>query len=185
MNWKGTAVMILAVAVTLAACSVDPTTSDEYRAVEQELAAGEQQLAEQKAELSAALVALEDLSEARTADRVPADVAAVIEGWWAANERADGSVVDLYTPTGHHLYGNQKISLENLASHLNAPGYTAEWITEPYLIAAEPAGRYVVTRGIRTSSGGMSWATALTFEIVTSPDGDLKIAQTDFTYVGG
>lgn len=185
MNWRGTPVMILVVAVTLAGCSVDPTTSDEYRAVEQELAASEQQLAEQRAELSAALVALEDLSEAKTVDRVPADVAAVIDGWWAANERADGSVVDLYEPTGYHLYGDQKISLENLAGHLNAPGYTAEWIAEPHLIAAEPAGRYVVTRGIRTSSGGMSFASALTFEIVTMPDGDLKIAHSDFAYVEG
>ena len=44
-----------------------------------------------------------------------------------------------------------------------------EWITDPYLIAAEPEGRYVVTRGLRTTLGDQSFASALTFEILDVP----------------
>ena len=117
------------------------------------------------------------------ATEVPADVADLIDEWWAANDRADGSVVDLYRPTGYHMYGEQKVTLQELPSHFSTPGYTAESIAGPFLIAAEPEGRYVVTQGIRTSSGSQSFASALTFEIHETTDGELKITQTDFVFV--
>jgi hypothetical protein len=184
MKWRNAFTMILVLAMALAACSNDPTASDEYQDLEQELAAAEQQLTERTGELSEALADLDELAvQGESAMEIPTEVTALIDEWWAANERADGSVIELYRPTGYHLYGDERISLEDLPSHLNAPGYNAEWITEPYLVAAEPEGRYVVTRGIRTSSPSASWATALTFEIVTMPDGEMRIAQTDFTYV--
>ena len=94
-----------------------------------------------------------------------------------------GSVTDLYLPSGYHMYGEQKITHDELAAHFSIPGYTAESISGPFLIAAEPEGRYVVTQGIRTSAGSQSWASALTFEIGEMPDGELKIWQTDFLYV--
>jgi len=184
MRWKIALGSVLVMVVALSACASDPTASDEYLALEEELVAAEQQLSDTAANLAEALASLDEATaESGATMEIPAEVVALIDEWWAANDRGDGSVVDLYMPSGYHLYGDEKIALDDLASHLNAPGYTAEWITEPYLMAAEPEGRYVVTRGIRTSSGGISWATALTFEIMAMPDGELKIAQTDFTYV--
>ena len=38
----------------------------------------------------------------------PAELAALIDDWYAANERGDGSVLDLYVPEGYHLYGDQR-----------------------------------------------------------------------------
>jgi len=166
---KLTTAMALSLAMAISACGGDVTTSDEYQALEQEVAALEQQLAEMN-------------TESDVSPEVPADVVALLDEWWAANERADGSVVDLYRSTGYHLYGDERISLDGLAAHFSAPGWTNEWITEPYLVAAEPDGRYVVTRGVRNSSGSESAASALTFEIMTSA-GELKIAQTGWTYV--
>ena len=34
---------------------------------------------------------------APSGESVPAEVVAVLDEWWAANDRADGSVADLYT----------------------------------------------------------------------------------------
>jgi hypothetical protein len=184
MRWKIALGSVLVMVVALSACASDPTASDEYLALEEKLVTTEQQLSDTAANLAEALASLDEATvESGATMEIPAEVVALIDEWWAANDRGDGSVVDLYMPSGYHLYGDEKIALDDLASHLNAPGYTAEWITEPYLMAAEPEGRYVVTRGVRTGYGGMSWATALTFEILTMPDGELKIAQTDFTYV--
>jgi ABC-type Fe3+ transport system substrate-binding protein len=35
----------------------------------------------------------------------PEELAALIDNWYAANDRADGSVLDLHVPEGYHLYG--------------------------------------------------------------------------------
>ena len=115
--------------------------------------------------------------EAKGGMEVPTEVAAVLDEWWAANERRDGSVADLYTASGYHLYGDQKIPRDSLAVHLNS-AITPEWSTEPFLIVAdESRGRYVVTRGVHVAGA----TSALTFEILTMTDGELKIAQTDWT----
>lgn len=167
-----TTVLALALVASVSACGEDVTTSDEYQALEQEVAALEQQLSDLSVE------------SAEASSEVPAGVVAVLDEWWAANDRRDGSVVELYLPTGYHLYGDQRIALDELAAHLSAPGWTSEWITEPYLIAAEPEGRFVVTRGVRNSLGThSSSASALTFEILTSAEGELRIAQTAWVYV--
>jgi hypothetical protein len=155
----------LAVALALAAgaCGQDVTESDEYQTLEQQLVATEVELAE---------------AQAATLPEVPAEVLAFLDEWWAANERDDGSVTDLYTVSGYHLYGDEKISRNDLAAHLNT-ALSPEWITEPYLIVADRSrGRYVVTRGMRSGT----WASALTFEIVAMADGELKLAQTAWTY---
>lgn len=191
MRWKQILTAMLVASTVIVACSSDPTTSVEYEALAKdldatkaELVARDAALASTEAELAAAL---EEVEEAASTDDpatdIPAGVEALMDEWWAANERADGSVADLYRIGGYHVYGAQRIGLDDLASHLNTPGYSAEWITEPYLLANEPEGRYVVVRGIRTTSGSSSYASVLTFEIMTMPDGDLKIAQTDFVYV--
>jgi hypothetical protein len=184
MRWKTVLGSMLVMVVALSACASDPTASDEYVALEEELVATEQQLSDTATDLAAALASLDEATaESGATMEVPAKVVALIDEWWAANERGDGSVADLYRPSGYHLYGDEKIALEDLAGHFNTPGYKAEWITEPYLIANQPEGRYVVTRGVRTATGGRSWDSVFTFEILTMPGGELKIAQTDFMYV--
>jgi hypothetical protein len=175
--------LVLVIAVVLTACATDPTTSDEDTALEQQLAATQQELAttqQQLSDITQELSAAEAELEQTTTTEVPADVVALIDKWWAANERGDGSVADLYQPSGYHVYGAELIPRSGLAAHFNTPSYTKEWITEPYLIAAEPEGRYVVARGLKVSSGSMSWTSAFVFEIVTSRDDELQIAQTDW-----
>ena len=159
--------MTLVLALIAGACAGDVTESDEYQDLEAELAAVEQRLIDTGAEL-------------------PADVAVVIEEWWAANERGDGSVSDLYLPSGYHLYGDQKILGDALTAHFSNGSWTSERIAGPYLVVAEPEGRYVVTLGVRNTlgEGVSSAASALTFEIVTRA-GELKIAETGWTSVSG
>ncbi len=159
--------MTLVLALIAGACAGDVTESDEYQDLEAELAAVEQRLIDTGAEL-------------------PADVAVVIEEWWAANERGDGSVSDLYLPSGYHLYGDQKILGDALTAHFSNGSWTSERIAGPYLVVAEPEGRYVVTLGVRNTlgEGVSSAASALTFEIVTR-SGELKIAETGWTSVSG
>lgn len=167
---KSTIVLALALALMVSACAGDVTDSDEYRAPELEVAALEQQLAAPAVEPAVA--------QAAARPEVPAEVLALLDEWWAANERKDGSVAELYTASGYHLYGEEKISRDDLAAHY-ADSVSPAWITDPYLIVAEePRGRYVVTRGVRV--GGFS--SALTFEILTMADGELRIAQTAWTY---
>lgn len=169
---KNTTISLLALslAATFAGCGEDVTTSDEYQALEEDVAALEQQLADATSDDAASL-------------EVPAEVVALLDEWEAANERNDGSVTDLYRADGYHLYGDDRIVRDEIAAHLGGgTGMTHEWITDPLLIAAEPDGRYVVTRGLRIDSGAYSNASALTFEIMTSPDGELEIVQSDWTY---
>jgi hypothetical protein len=175
---KSTIVLVLALVVVAGACAGDVTASDEYQALEMEVADLEQQLSGSEVELSKAREMLNGApAEAAGGTEVPTEVMALLDDWWAANERNDGSVVDLYTPNGYHLYGETKYSRDSLAAHLNT-AVNPEWITEPYLIVADPRGRYVVTRGLQSGSS----ASALTFEILTMADGELKLAQTVWTY---
>ncbi len=176
---KSMIVLLVAVAVVAGACAGDVTASNEYQALELEVADLEQQLSDTLADLSEARTMLDQAGdEAADIREVPGDVMSLIDEWWAANERHDGSVVDLYTPSGYHLYGDEKIPREDLAAHLTTAG-SPEWITEPYLIVADQSrGRYVVTRGMQSGT----WASAVTFEIVTAADGELKLAQSAWTY---
>ena len=165
--------IVLALALTLVggACGGDVTASDEYRALESEIAALDRQLSDATAQLVEV--------HAGAPPEVPAEVLALLDEWWAANERKDGSVVDLYTGSGYHLYGQAKYSGAELAAHLQL-AMSPEWITEPYLIVAdESRGRYVVTRGMRSGP----FPSAVTFEVVTTPQGELKLAQTAWTLV--
>lgn len=111
----------------------------------------------------------------------PEDVAQLVEDWWEAAERKDGSLIEMYRPEGYHLYGTQVIELGDLPAHLG-PG-DHERITEPILVVDEGDGRYVVTRGVRNTLGGRSFASAVTYTIVTEPDGPLKFAYTEWTKV--
>ena len=171
-------VLALALAMTAGACAQDVTASDEYQALELEVAAVEQQLSDTTAELAEAQAGLEGSSgETAGAMEIPAEVLALLDEWWEANERNDGSVVDLYTSDGYHLYGDTKYALDSLAAHLQQ-AVNPTWITEPYLIVAQQShGRYVVTRGMQSGP----FASAVTFEILTTADGELKLAQTAWT----
>jgi len=179
--------MSLVLALVAGACAADVTESTEYQDLEAEVAALQQELSGVRVDLASAqadLVAAQAwLDEGETSsEAVPDEVLAVLDEFEAALERKDGSIVDLYLPTGYHMYGTQKITRDNLESHLGAAGWTHEWITQPFLVVAEPEGRYVVTRGLRNSSGLISAASAFTFEIVTR-GGELKIAETGWTDV--
>ena len=81
---------------------------------------------------------------------VPDDVANLIAEWKQAMERGDGSVIDLYTPNGFHLYGTQKITGEDIAPHLENPAVTHEELTE-LLLLVDNSSRFVVTQGIRNT----------------------------------
>jgi regulator of replication initiation timing len=191
---KSMMVLALATALVVGACGGDVTASDEYQALQSEIADLDRQLSDRTAELAAAsdehhALELEiadldrqlsdataQLAEAHAvvSGEIPAEVLALLDEWWAANERKDGSVVDLYTEAGYHLYGQAKYSGDDLVAHLQL-AVRPEWITEPYLIVADQShGRYVVTRGMRSGAIG----SAVTFEVVTTLQGELKLAQT-------
>ena len=114
----------------------------------------------------------------------PDELAAVVDEWYAANDRDDGSVLDLYVAEGYHMYGDQRIEYEEIAAFLSAGsrGIRTEWITEPLLISEDEDGRYVVVRGMQLTSGIGSHASAFLFEIASTPDDELKIVQTAWFY---
>lgn len=118
---------------------------------------------------------------------VPADVTQLIDDWWAALERRDDSVLDLYLPEGHHLYGASRIERDRIVDHLTSDSWSSEWTTPPLVVTDEGDGDYVVVRGIRNSLTGadISVASAFVFEIETVPGGNLKIAQTAFIHRRG
>ncbi len=160
----------LVIALVAGACAQDVTGSDEYQALEQEIATLEQQLSDTTGGLAN--------SYAGSGIEVPSEVLAVLEEWWEANERRDGSVVELYAQSGYHLYGDTRYGVDELAAHLTT-AVDPEWASEPYVIVADRSrGRYVVTRGVQVAGT----ASALTFELLTMADGELKIVQTDWTY---
>lgn len=175
-------VVLIAVLLLLGAgcSSSDPVASEECTALEQELAQTNRELAEAQAQLAEAVVA----SAASTGEEpdavAPEELAALIDDWYAANDRGDGSVLDLYVPEGYHLYGDLRFAGDEIVAHLSGGGGSIEheWITEPILIAEDADGRYVVVRGMRNTSPNWSNASALLFEIVTTADDELKLAQT-------
>ena len=110
------------------------------------------------------------------------EIVALIDQWWDANGAGDGSVLDLYVDEGYHLYGDQRYEYDQIPGHLSASGIQHEWVTEPLLIAEDADGRYVVVRGVRNSSGSWENTSAMLFEIVTTPEDELKIVQTAWFY---
>ncbi len=113
------------------------------------------------------------------ATAVPVEVSALIDDWYAALERGDGSALDLYLSNGYHLYGDLRFDHDQVLAHLQEGGIEHEWITEPLLIAQDEDGSYVAVRGMRnTTPSGFSDASAVLFEIVTTTDGELRLAQT-------
>jgi len=162
---------LAALALVMAGCSSsDPTTSNEYAELEQELAQSETQLTQVTAERNAL---------AEEAAAVPDEVAALTTAWGEAINRDDGSVTDLYQMGGYHLYGAMPIPRDDIASHLEAGTVPGEWLTEPYLLVDEGDGRYVVARGSRVES---AYEGSITFSIARSSDGELEIIKTAWFY---
>jgi hypothetical protein len=112
----------------------------------------------------------------------PDELAALVDEWFAALDRGDDSVLDLYVSDGYHLYGDQRFDYDEIVAHLSGGSVQHEWLTEPLLIAEDADGRYVVVRGMRNSSPVWSNASALLFEIVTTTDDELRLVQTAWFY---
>lgn len=174
----------VALALVVSGCAGDATESDEYQELEAQLATTQEELATVRGELAQLQEEGEsDAAVAAGATGMPADVAELFDEWLAAAERNDGSIADLYLPGGFHQYGDEKVAVGDIDAHLNSPGWTSEVISGPFLVVAEPEGRYVVTAGVRnTNASGGEFASALTFEFVTRDD-ELKVAETNWTYV--
>ncbi len=176
---------VVVLLLLVAGCSSsDPTASDEYAALEQELAQSEAQVAEVTAERDA-LVAEAEAAAAASADgmptAVPDDVAALTVAWGDAMSSGDGAVTALYTENGFHLSNTTKIEHDDIAAHLEEPTTDGKWATEPYLLIDEGDGRYIVARGVY---GAGVHPGSLTFLIVRDADGELEIAETAFVYGG-
>ena len=170
---------LVALALVMAGCSSsDPTTSNEYAELEQELAQSETQLTQVAAERNALAEEAAAVPAANTLNSVPDDVAALTTAWGEAVNRDDGSVTDLYKMGGYHLYGATPIPRDDVSSHLEA-GPAGEWLTEPYLLVDEGDGRYVVARGTRVNS---AYEGSITFSIARSSDGELEIVKTAWFY---
>ena len=86
-------------------------------------------------------------------------------------------MVDLYTPTGFHLYGAQKITGDDIGAHLRNPAVSHEELTPLLLVSEEPGRRYVVTQGIENTVFATKGPSGLSWEIVAGSDGTLRIAQ--------
>ena len=174
---------VVVLLLLVAGCSSsDPTTSDEYAALEQELAQSEAQVAEVTAERDALIAEAEAAaSEDDMATAVPDDVAALTVAWGDAINSGDGAVTALYTENGFHLFNTTKIDHDDIAVHLEEPTTDGEWVTEPYLLIDEGDGRYIVARG---TYGAGVYPGSLTFLIVRDADGELRIAETAFVYGG-
>jgi hypothetical protein len=120
---------------------------------------------------------------------VPEDVAAITDDWQAANNRHDGSVVDLYTPNGYHEYGAEIYRGEDIAVHLGTQEGTVqtgthEWTSDP-VVLVDQGDRWVVVRAMHISVGGTDAESTLSFEIVRRDDGSLKIAQSSWLIAHG
>lgn len=133
--------------------------------------------------LLGAVIAGCSTAEAQGDYAAPDEVEALIDDWYAANDRGDGSVLDLYVPEGYHLYGDTRYSYDEIPSHLGGDSNIEhEWLTDPVLLTEEDDGRYVVARAMRITSPGWSNASALLFEVVTTPSGELRIVHTSWFY---
>ena len=105
---------------------------------------------------------------------VPEEVAALIDQW---KEATATSVVDLYTPTGFHLYGAQKITGDDIGVHLSNPAVTDhEALTPLLLVVEEPGRRYVVTQGMANTIFATKSPSGLSWEIIKDSEGTLRIA---------
>jgi len=178
--------------ILAAGCSTDPTTTDEYQTLQQDLAATESNLAAAEANLNAAEQELANVStvaaEANTVSDgvsqdvglgpVPDDVVALIDQWKQATE---SSIVDLYTANGYHLYGTQKLSGDDIGPNVVEPAVTSETLT-PLLLVAGESGRYVVTQGVENTYGSGMAQSGVSWEIVADSGGTLKIAQSAWLY---
>jgi hypothetical protein len=70
---------------------------------------------------------------------------------------------------------------EGLVAHLQGNGEsTNERITESLLMGDQGDGTYVVSMGVRSTLGSDPWASVMSYEIITTSDNDLEIAQTNF-----
>jgi hypothetical protein len=178
--------VVVALFVAMSGCSSsDPTTSDEYTALEQELTQTNQELAQAETQLSDTAAERDALQAELASDNasgvsqdvgrgpVPDDVVALIEQWKQATA---SSMVDLYTPTGFHLYGTQRYTGEAIGPHLVNPSVDHEELT-PLLLVADELGRYVVTQGVENTVGPVKAASGISWEIVDDLEGRLKIAQ--------
>lgn len=178
--------IVVVLLLLVAGCSSsDPTASDEYEALVQELAQSEAQVAEMTAERDALAEevqsALAALGDGMTI-AVPDDVAALTDAWGDAMGNRDGSVTALYTEDGFHLYNTTKIEHDDIAAHLEAPTTDGRWATEPFLLIEQGYGdRYIVARGVY---GAGVHPGSMTFLIVRDEDRELKIAETAFVYGG-
>lgn len=129
--------------------------------------------------LMAALLALlvagcsEGVSQDVGRGPVPDDVVALIDQWKQATA---SSIVDLYTPTGFHLYGTQRYTGEDIGFHLVNPSIGHEELT-PLLLVADQPGRYVVIQGVENTVSGVRSPSSISWEIVVDAEGNLKIAQ--------
>jgi len=173
--------------VVIAGCSSsDPTASDKYAALEQELAKTETELAGVTAELDAQVTetaTAEAAAEESSDAPAPDEIATLIDDWYAALDRGDDSVLELYVPEGYHLYGDTRFEYDEIPGHLSGGDIEHVWITEPMLITDEGNGRYVAVRGMRNTNPGVwSNASAVMFEIVTTADDELRLVQTAWFY---
>lgn len=82
------------------------------------------------------------------ATEIPAEVVALLDECWEANEPNDGSVIDLCISDGYHLYGETKYALDSLTAHLQQ-AVNPKWITEPYLIVAQQIAWWSRRPGLR------------------------------------
>ena len=112
----------------------------------------------------------------------PEPVAELVDDWLTAAEAGDGSVTDLYLPNGYHLYGDQRYDHDDIAAHLEGSNWEHEWITDTMLVADDDNGSYVVVRGMRVSNQVESDQSAMAFEVVTSDEGELRLAQTSWLF---
>ena len=178
--------LAISVAVALTGCS-DPMASDEYKGLEQDLVVAMQERDALQGDLEAAqadLASVEsDLAAVHESLDVPDAIWDLMEEWEAANERGDGSVVELYFSNGYHHDGTKRVALDDLESSLAlSPGWEAEWITEPFMIVDDGDGRYVVTRGLRLGTETFGYTSAFTFEIETRDDGTMGLVHTAWAY---
>jgi len=121
--------------------------------------------------------------EASGVGATPGDVESLIDDWWDALNRGDGSVIDTYTATGYHLYGDKRFERDEIATHLQTgTPEDHKWVTEPVLIVDEGDGRYVVSRGLSNRVGVVWFTSALTLEVVTTSEG-VRFAHTAWSFV--
>lgn len=124
-----------------------------------------------------------DESSTDQSPEIPDDVAVLIDDWYDAANKADGSVMDLYLPEAYHLYGDERIEFDEISDHLGGSDWEHEWITESILITEQPEGQFVVVRGMSNShpQDGTD-ASAFMFEIKRRADGSLGISETAWFY---